>query len=362
MFLSLMWAMCAGMPSVQAQSYDKLWKKVEQAQEKSLPQTVIELADEIYQKGMSEQNAGQVLKAALCRDAYREYLTPDSLYKDLVTLEQWAQKEENAVTQSILYSLLAGRYADYAAGNRYQLAVRAELDEEMPSEDIREWSAGQFFRKVDACVQASLQRKEALLAATSDGYVPFVEQADGSGLYGHDMYHLLAKRAAEQYGRMAGFGQDSLALDRVDGIYEQMMAAYEDVPGREDAWLLSTLDYWDWKTAEGLGVWPAETRETHATTLRKEYLQWLDRMIGKYGSRPIGVEVYIRKAGLLLGDGMKRYADALRVCEEGIGRYASQKRVNELAGMSETQNQASVPPGTASLVVLRCSSTTQRHT
>ena len=211
MFLSLMWAMCAGMPSAQAQSYDKLWKKVEQAQEKSLPQTVIELADEIYRKGMSEQNAGQVLKAALCRDAYREYLTPDSLYKDLATLEQWAQKEENAVTQSVLYSLLAGRYADYAAGNRYQLAVRAELDEEMPSEDIREWSAGQFFRKVDACVQASLQGKEALLAATSNGYVPFVEQADGSGLYGHDMYHLLAKRAAEQYGRMAGFGQDSLA-------------------------------------------------------------------------------------------------------------------------------------------------------
>lgn len=336
MFLSLMWAMCAGMPSAQAQSYDKLWKKVEQAQEKSLPQTVIELADEIYRKGMSEQNAGQVLKAALCRDAYREYLTPDSLYTDLAALEQWAQKEENTVTQSILYSLLAGRYADYAAGNRYQLAVRAELDEEMPSEDIREWSAGQFFRKVDACVQASLQGKEALLAATSNGYVPFVEQADGSGLYRHDMYHLLAKRAAEQYGRMAGFGQDSLALARVDGIYEQMMAAYEGVPGREDAWLLSALDYWDWKTAEGLGVWSAETRETHATALRKEYLQWLDEMIGKYGSRPIGVEAYIRKAGLLRGGGMKRYADALRVCEEGIARYASEKRVNELKNMRES--------------------------
>ena len=251
LLLSLVWTVCAGMPSVQAQSYDKLWKKVEQAQEKSLPKTVIELADEIYRKGVSEQQAGQVLKAALCRDAYREYLTPDSLYTDLAALEQWAQKEENTVTQSILYSLLAGRYADYAAGNRYQLAVRAELDEEMPSEDIREWSAGQFFRKVDACVQASLQGKEALLAATSNGYVPFVEQADGSGLYRHDMYHLLAKRAAEQYGRMAGFGQDSLALARVDGIYEQMMAAYEGVPGREDAWLLSALDYWDWKTAEG---------------------------------------------------------------------------------------------------------------
>jgi hypothetical protein len=30
-----------GLPALRAQSYDKLWKQVEQAQKKSLPQTVI---------------------------------------------------------------------------------------------------------------------------------------------------------------------------------------------------------------------------------------------------------------------------------------------------------------------------------
>lgn len=33
-----------------AQSYDRLWKQVEQAQQKSLPQTVVRLTGEIYQK------------------------------------------------------------------------------------------------------------------------------------------------------------------------------------------------------------------------------------------------------------------------------------------------------------------------
>ena len=33
-----------------AQSYDRLWKQVEQAQQKSLPQTVVRLTCEIYQK------------------------------------------------------------------------------------------------------------------------------------------------------------------------------------------------------------------------------------------------------------------------------------------------------------------------
>ena len=44
-------------PAVQAQTFDKLWKEVEQAEKKSLPKTVIKLSDEIYQKGEKEKNS-----------------------------------------------------------------------------------------------------------------------------------------------------------------------------------------------------------------------------------------------------------------------------------------------------------------
>ena len=46
-----------------AQSYDRLWKQVEQAQQKSLPQTVVRLTGEIYQKAKAEKNSPQMLKA-----------------------------------------------------------------------------------------------------------------------------------------------------------------------------------------------------------------------------------------------------------------------------------------------------------
>lgn len=42
-------------PAMQAQTFDKLWKEVEQAEKKSLPQTVIKLTGEIYQKGEMER-------------------------------------------------------------------------------------------------------------------------------------------------------------------------------------------------------------------------------------------------------------------------------------------------------------------
>ena len=54
-------------PAVQAQSFDKLWKEVEQAGKKSLPKTVIKLTDEIYRKGEKEKNSAQMLKAYMWR-------------------------------------------------------------------------------------------------------------------------------------------------------------------------------------------------------------------------------------------------------------------------------------------------------
>ena len=53
-------------PAMQAQTFDKLWKEVEQAEKKSLPQTVIKSTGEIYQKGEMEKNSPQMLKKRIC--------------------------------------------------------------------------------------------------------------------------------------------------------------------------------------------------------------------------------------------------------------------------------------------------------
>ena len=55
--------LCLGViPAVQAQTYDKLWKQVEQAEKKSLPQTVIKLTDEIFRTGEQEKNTPQMFR------------------------------------------------------------------------------------------------------------------------------------------------------------------------------------------------------------------------------------------------------------------------------------------------------------
>ena len=52
--LLLMIGLC--LSTLQAQSYNSLWKQVEQAQKKSLPQTVVKLTGQIYRKAEQEKN------------------------------------------------------------------------------------------------------------------------------------------------------------------------------------------------------------------------------------------------------------------------------------------------------------------
>ena len=119
-----------------------------QAEKKSLPQTVIKLTGEIYQKGEMEKNSPQMLKAYMWRMKYRDMLTPDSLYTSLQELEQWAKQADKPMDRAILHSLIAGMYADYAANNQWQLRQRTEIAGEAPSADMREWTANMFVEKV----------------------------------------------------------------------------------------------------------------------------------------------------------------------------------------------------------------------
>ena len=141
--------LCLGViPAVQAQTYDKLWKQVEQAEKKSLPETVIKLTGEIYQKGEKEKNSPQMLKAYMWRMRYRDMLTPDSLYTNLNGLELWAKQTDQPMDRAVLHSLIAEIYSMYAFNNQWQLRQRTEIVGEAPSADMREWTANMFVEKV----------------------------------------------------------------------------------------------------------------------------------------------------------------------------------------------------------------------
>lgn len=307
------WGICA-----QAQSYEKLWKQVEQAQKKSLPQTVVNLTGEICQKALAEKNSPQLLKAYLCRAAFQERLTPDSLYTRLNEMEQWAATETNETDRAILHSILASEYAGYWQNNRRVIAARTDLATDKHPADVREWTPRQFVEKVDVHALASIHDVDRLIKTSTDGYQPFVEQGEQSAYYSHDLYHLLARRAISALKSMTGAGADSLMQIRVEHFYLQMMDTYAARPDGADACLLATLDYWEWKNGS-------------ASQDEAAYLQALDELMTRYADRPLCAEVYLRKAQWMSRGGEGRsVGEAIRLCDEAIRRYASYARIGQM--------------------------------
>ena len=92
---------------VQAQTYERQWKKVEELEKKDLPKSVVEAAQTIYVKAEKEKNVPQMMKAFLTMMAYRNEISPDSLQVDLQKMEAWASSSQTSVPdKAVLYSIM----------------------------------------------------------------------------------------------------------------------------------------------------------------------------------------------------------------------------------------------------------------
>lgn len=333
LLLPLLWG-C--MPVLQAQSFEKLWKQVEQAQKKSLPKTVVKLSDEIFRKGEREKNVPQMLKAYTYRSMYQNILTPDSFYVGLRRLEQWAEHEQNPVDRAVLHSLVAEKYADYVELNRWELRRRTPIDlegEEFPA-DIREWSGNLFVERVMRHAGEALRDPVALLKTTSDTYVPFVRQGEASGYYHHDMYHLLTARTVDALQKVAALEADSLVTGKVMRLYGEMTSTYRSMPGMEDATLLATLDSLKWRHTDVYAYPYGRAAGMEDDEAHGRYLELLDRLIRRYGGRDVCAEAYLAKARFY--DGRNEKKKALEACVTAIGLYPRYRRIADLQQLKES--------------------------
>ena len=327
-------------PAVQAQSFDKLWKEVEQAGKKSLPKTVIKLTDEIYRKGEKEKNSAQMLKAYMWRMKYQEIMTPDSFYVGLTGLEQWAKQTKQPMDRAILHSLIAGIYADYAANNQWELRRRTEIVEEAPSADLREWTANIFVEKVRTNVKEALADSVLLLKTSSRDYIPFVELGETSEYYHHDMYHLLASRGIESLNRIERLSSGTLPGDissdpvkqDIISIYGNMISAYQ-AAGLNEGYVLALLNYLQWRRMADQVFRSFQAKNGLIGLTQDPYLAALNELKSKFKSEPICAEVYLAQAQFAIEKDQP--VSALKLCDEAIGLYPSYHRINALKNLRQ---------------------------
>lgn len=315
-----------------AQTYEKMWKQVAQAEKKDLPQTVISLTSEIYRKAKVEKDVPQMLKAYTWRMKYRESLTPDSFFVDLKGVEQWAATADKPVECAVLHSLIAEMVANYAQMNQWEIRRRTDMEAGETPANMSEWSKNLFINKVLEQTGEALKDASSLFETSARTYIPFVELGKTSEYYHHDMYHLLASRSIEELENLKGLGDDSRLNARIEAIYQEMLNAYRK-PGDVDALVLTTLDYLKWRKSSDRGFRPYRAPRGLIGLTQDPYLAGLNKLIAEYGSHDICAEVYLAKAEAAVNDNAP--VQGLQLCEEAIAKYPRYERINALKNLKE---------------------------
>ncbi len=159
-----------------ADSYTSLWKQYDAALRKDHPQTALKVLSQIADKAQRERAYGQLLKAQVAAADHKAQVSPDSLAASVERLqdsEQAAVKSGDKVLAAIYESVLGSIYTTHTG-----------------TFDDAEAIGKQYYAK-------SLANPDALAAAYSTGYEPFVEDGVDSKYYYDDMLHVLAMRAGD---------------------------------------------------------------------------------------------------------------------------------------------------------------------
>ena len=153
--------------NVTGQTYESLWKKVQNAQDKDLPQTAMTHLKEIEAKAAQEHAYGQLLKSTLLYSRLQAEVAPDSLLPAVVRLEQEEKATKDMALKAVYDAVLSQIYA-----------ANHELDEN--------WQAKQSDYQ-----RMAKEHPEVLVNIKTDDYLPFINKEKDSQLFGHDLLSVI---------------------------------------------------------------------------------------------------------------------------------------------------------------------------
>jgi len=179
--------MCFMLPTFsRGQGYDALWREVEQARERDLPQSALSAVERIAAKAEKKGDWGQLLKAQTVGMELAFSVSPDSLQPRIVRLEKDADRlwNDDKVAAASVADAVLGRVLSERGGD-----IEAKMT-----------SADHYGR--------SMSRPQ-VLGQTSAGKIdPMVVHGIDSKIFGDDLLHIIGTMA-RRYDAMATYYRES---------------------------------------------------------------------------------------------------------------------------------------------------------
>ena len=211
------------------QSYQALWKKVQDAEEKDLPKTQYEVLQQIVKKAQKEAQYGQLLKAELMGAQAMAAIAPDSLKPEVDRIAARYNQTQDAVLKLVYQTVL------YQIGqDQYSLKLDVKKPQLTP----------------EVC---------RLLAKTREkSYEPFVVMGEDAGVFGNDMLSVIGGELGElkvmrDYYQTAGNQKAVNLLDAHLAVQAYHQLPYATTAAERIAYIDKAINKWGkWKITNEL--------------------------------------------------------------------------------------------------------------
>lgn len=307
-----------GVCSLSAQTYDKMWEKVEQFEQRKLPKSAYAEIQRIREKAVREKHIGQETAALLGGYLLQQEVVPDSFFSSVADLE-YRRRTSDAPVQKAVYAAVLGQLY---ANNRYRSQAPA-LELAAPSDSLREWSSEQYDSAAVANCRLALQHPQALLEARAKTYMPFVVQGKDAGYFHGDLLNVVGRQTLQT---LQALEREKTVQSLTDEVFAKMLATYR-AAGNREAELLITLDSVEAhvpvvrNTYYKRYAYYSEPKQKDKDVLDGEAYRTYRRLLEQFSGSPLVAEVYVYMLKLDISPAYK-----VEWAKEALQKYPSYHR------------------------------------
>jgi hypothetical protein len=187
-----------------ATPYDELWKRVDEAVSKGLPQTAITNLEPIILAATKAKDWPVAVKAIARKIALEGVIQGNKPEEKIVRL-QAAIAQAPAQAQPVMETLLAHWYWQYFLQNRWRFLQRTQTAA-APGADFTTWSLPRLFDEIGAHFQQALAAETILKATPIAAWDGLIQKGTLPDAYRPTLYDFIAYQALEFYtsGEQAG--------------------------------------------------------------------------------------------------------------------------------------------------------------
>nr|WP_245232999.1 MG2 domain-containing protein [Maribacter forsetii] len=225
----------------QNNSYNQLWKQVENFEDGNLSKSALKQTEAIFKKAKNENNEVQTIKALLYKSGFINRLEEDSKLKIVNDFRHEIATADGA-TKNILHSHLANLYWQYYQQNRYRFNNRTKTAVKVDSLDFRTWDLDTLFKEINHHFTASLESAGITQQLPISDFDAILEKNEENRKYRPTLFDVLAHNALQFYTTSENSinkPADSFEIDNEAILCEAYTASFLNFDDRQNLSLQS---------------------------------------------------------------------------------------------------------------------------